>query len=281
MRADQVKAVLESIGKRPTRRLGQNFLLDDNVVRRAVELAELGPGDTVLEIGPGLGNLTEELLKTGAKVVAVEQDPAFCKFLARRFGDRVELIQADAVKAFLPKFNKVVSNLPYQISSPITFKLLDLGFDVAVLMVQREFAERMVAKPGTADYGRLTVGVYYRAECKIMLDVPRNSFWPQPKVDSSVVRLIPRREPPFKVKDEKVFFEVTKAIFSHRRKKLSNSLLVDPAVQSLMTERVKALASTLPYASKRAEELTPEMIGELADALLELSHSSSSGRTVQ
>jgi len=279
MRADQVKAVLESIGKRPTKRLGQNFLLDDNVLRRAVEFAELSPEDTVLEIGPGLGNLTEELLKTGAKVVAVEQDPAFCRFLERRFGERVELVQADAVKAFLPKFNKVVSNLPYQISSPITFKLLDLGFDVAVLMLQREFAERMVAKPGTDDYGRLTVGVYYRADCSIMLDVSRSAFWPQPKVDSCVVKLVPKREHPFKVRDETVFFNVTKAIFSHRRKKISNSLLVDPAVHSLMTEKTKALASTLPYASKRAEELTPEMIGELADALLELS--SSSGRTVQ
>src|SRR5512137_2922616 len=160
MRAEQVKAVLESIGKRPSRRQGQNFLLDDSVLSRQVGYADLGPSDTVLEIGPGLGNLTEELLKTGAKVVAVEQDADFCRFLAKRFGDRIQLVQADAVKAFLPKFNKVVSNLPYQISSPITFKLLATGFDVAVMMFQREFDERMVARPGTGDYGRLTVGVY-------------------------------------------------------------------------------------------------------------------------
>jgi 16S rRNA (adenine1518-N6/adenine1519-N6)-dimethyltransferase len=273
MRAEEVKAVLESIGKRPTKRLGQNFLLDDSVVNRSVGFAALNSKDTVLEIGPGLGNLTEEILKSGAKVVGVEQDPAFCKFLERRFGERVRIVQADAVKAFLPGFNKVVSNLPYQISSPILFKLLDIGFDVAVLMLQREFAERMVAKPGTDDYGRLSVGVYYRADCEIMLNVPRHAFWPQPKVDSCVVRLVPK-PPPFKVKDRQVFFDVTRAIFSHRRKKTSNSLKVDPAVASLVTSDIQSSLDKLPYASKRAEELSPEMIGELADALLDLSASS-------
>jgi 16S rRNA (adenine1518-N6/adenine1519-N6)-dimethyltransferase len=274
MRAEEVKAVLESIGKRPTKRLGQNFLLDDSVVSRSVGFADLSSKDTVLEIGPGLGNLTEELLKTGAKVVGVEQDTAFCKFLERRFGDRVRIVQADAVKAFLPEFNKVVSNLPYQISSPMTFKLLDIGFDVAVLMLQREFAERMIAKPGTEDYGRLSVGVYFRAECKIMLNVPRHAFWPQPKVDSCVVRLVPK-PPPFKVKDRQVFYDVTRAIFSHRRKKILNSLKVDPAVASLVRSDTVSSLDKLPYSSRRAEELSPEMIGELADALLDLSASSS------
>jgi 16S rRNA (adenine1518-N6/adenine1519-N6)-dimethyltransferase len=273
MRAEEVKAVLESIGKRPTKRLGQNFLLDDSVVSRSVGFADLSSEDTVLEIGPGLGNLTDELLKTGAKVVGVEQDLAFCKFLERRFGDRVRIVQADAVKAFLPEFNKVVSNLPYQISSPITFKLLDIGFDVAVLMLQREFAERMIAKPGTEDYGRLSVGVYYRADCEIMLRVPRHAFWPQPKVDSCVVRLVPK-PPPFKLKDRQVFYDVTRAIFSHRRKKILNSLKVDPAVASLVRSDTVSSLDKLPYASRRAEELSPEMIGELADALLDLSASS-------
>jgi 16S rRNA (adenine1518-N6/adenine1519-N6)-dimethyltransferase len=278
MRAEEVRAALQSIGKRPTKRLGQNFLLDDSVVRRQVGFAELSARDTVLEIGPGLGNLTDELLRTGARVVAVERDADFCRFLQRRFGERIRLIQADAVKAFLPEFNKVVANLPYQISSPITFKLLDIGFDVAVLMLQREFAERMTAKPGTPEYGRLSVGVYYRAQCDILMNVPRNAFWPQPKVDSCVVRLSPKH-PPFAVKDKEVFFNVTKAIFSHRRKKVMNSLSTDPAVASLVTAGVEGSLSGLPHASKRAEELSPEMIGELADALVELSASSASGRT--
>jgi 16S rRNA (adenine1518-N6/adenine1519-N6)-dimethyltransferase len=278
MRAEEVRAVLESIGKRANKRLGQNFLLDDSVVKRQVGFADLSSKDTVLEIGPGLGNLTEVLLKTGAKVVAVEQDAEFCRFLTRRFGDRLQLVQADAVKAFLPEFNKVVSNLPYQISSPITFKLLDIGFDVAVLMLQREFAERMVAKPRSEDYGRLSVGVYYRAECEILMSVHPHAFWPQPKVESCVVRLVPKK-PPFAVKDKDAFFRVTKAIFSHRRKKIMNSLLSDPAVAPMIGSIEKALLGRLPYASSRAEELSPEMIGELTDALLELS--ASSGKTVR
>ncbi len=274
MRVEEIKGILESMGKRPTKRLGQNFLLDDSVIRRAVAMAGLRAGEIVLEIGPGLGNLTEELLRTGAKVVAVEQDEGFVAFLKKRFGDRIGLVHADAVQAFLPPFDKVVSNLPYQISSPIIFKLLDTGFDIAVLMLQREFAERMVAKPGTSDYGRLTVGVYYRADCEIVVNVPRSSFWPQPKVDSCVVRLVPKA-PPFRLTNEAAFRDVTKAVFSHRRKKISNSLLVDPAVASLMTERVRGSVSELPYASQRPEELTPEQIGELANAIVALSASSS------
>ncbi len=269
MRAEEVKAILENIGKRPTKRLGQHFMLDDSVLKRMVAAAKLGPKDTVLEIGPGLGNLTEELLKTGADVRAIEQDPEFVKFLRRRFGDRVDLVEADAVEAFLPEFDKVVSNLPYQISSPITFKLLEVGFDLGVLMLQREFAERMVAKPGTGDYGRLTVGVYYHADCEILFDVSKSSFWPQPKVDSCVVRLVPR-PPPFAVSDHDLFFEVTRALFSHRRKKISNSLKSDTVIAGMLSEgRVQSIAD-LPYASSRAEELTPEMLGELSDALHDL-----------
>lgn len=279
MRAEEVRAVLESIGKRPTKRLGQNFLLDDSVVRRQVGFADLSQGDTVLEIGPGLGNLTEELLRTGAKVVGIEQDPEFCAFLRRRFGERLHLVQADAVKAFLPQFNKVVSNLPYQISSPITFKLLEAGFEVAVLMLQREFAERMVAKAGTDDYGRLSVGVYFRADCEIMLNVPRSAFWPQPKVDSCVVKLVPK-PPPFAVEDRQTFYDVTKAIFSHRRKKIVNSLMTDPAVSSLIGQLDKPALEKLPYSSLRAEVLSPEMIGELSNALVELSRLSR-GRTAR
>lgn len=269
MRAEEVRSALESVGKRPNKRLGQHFLLDDRVIERQVELAHLEKGETVLEIGPGIGNLTDEILRYGVRVVAVEQDPAFCSFMRRRFGERVELIQGDAVKAFLPEFDKVVSNLPYQISSPITFKLLDEGFECAVLMLQKEFAERMVARSGTPEYGRLSVGVYYRAECEVVMNVSRNSFWPQPRVDSCVVRLTPR-PPPFTVRDERAFFKVVQALFSHRRKKASNCLETDPAVREYVTPDMKESLRTLPYASERPQQLSPEMIAEMADALVEL-----------
>lgn len=269
MRAEEVRTILESLDKRPTKRLGQHFLLDDRVMERQVALAGIRPGETVLEIGPGIGNLTEYILGAGAKVVAVEADAAFCRFLGRRFGDRIELINGDAVSAFLPEFDKVVSNLPYQISSPITFRLLDTGFEKAVLMVQREFAERMVARPGTREYGRLSVGVYFRSDCEIAQNVSRSSFWPQPRVDSSVITLTPR-EPPFTVSDRRMFNDVTKAIFSHRRKKVMNALANDPASRAYFAGMATPNLSGLPHSSKRAEQLTPEEIGELSDAFLAL-----------
>jgi 16S rRNA (adenine1518-N6/adenine1519-N6)-dimethyltransferase len=273
MRAEEVRTILESLDKRPSKRLGQHFLLDERVIARQVALAELRPGETVLEVGPGIGNLTEAILSTGARVVAVEADPAFCRFLARRFGDRIDLVNGDAVSAFLPEFDKVVSNLPYQISSPITFRLLEIGFDRAVLMVQREFAERMVARTGTRDYGRLSVGVYFRADCQIAANVSKGAFWPQPKVDSSVVVLTPR-DPPFSVKDKKVYHDVTKAIFSHRRKKLVNALASDPSSRSYFAGAAVPDLRSLPHSDRRAEELTPAEIGELSDAFLDLVRSS-------
>ena len=273
MRVQEVKTILESMGKRPSKRLGQHFLIDERVVARQVALAHITPGEKVLEIGPGMGNLTEAILSAGAEVVAVEADSAFCGFLERRFGPRISLIHADAVKAFLPEFDKVVANLPYQISSPITFKLLELGFDLAVLMVQREFTERMVADSGSRDYGRLSVGVHYRASCEIAFNVSKASFWPQPRVDSSVVTLTPRK-PAFSVADERVFHDVTKAIFSHRRKKVMNAIATDPASLSYLSGVDVPSFAGLPYAESRAEQLTPAEIGELSDAFLELVSSS-------
>lgn len=273
MRVQEVKTILESMGKRPSKRLGQHFLIDESVIERQVARADLQSGETVLEIGSGIGNLTEAILSTGAKVVAVEADAAFCRFLERRFGQKITLVNADAVNAFLPEFDKVVANLPYQISSPVTFKLLDEGFNSAVLMVQREFAERMVAGPGTKDYGRLSVAVFYRARCEIAFDVPRTAFWPQPKVDSSVVIVTPR-SPPFTVLDERVFNDVTKSIFSHRRKKIYNALADDPASRSYLTDGAASDLKNLPHASLRAEQLSPEEIGELSNAFLDMVTSS-------
>jgi len=273
MRVEEIKAVLESLDKRPTKRLGQHFLTDESVLGPMVSSAELGPDDTVLEVGPGLGVLTEALLDTGARVVAVERDPGFCRFLRRRFGERIQLVQADAVRAFLPHFNKAVSNLPYQISSPMTFRLLELGLDTAVLMLQREFAERMIAEPGTGEYGRLSVGVYYRAECDILMNVSRRAFWPEPEVDSCVVRLRPR-PPPFRVDDEELFKKVTRVIFSHRRKKVANALKSDPEMRELVGAGSEEELAGLPHAAKRAEELGPEMIGELSDAFGQLTRAS-------
>ncbi len=172
----------------------------------------------------------------------------------------VELINDDAVKVdfeTLPKFNKIVSNLPFQISSPITFKIINYDFDLAVLIYQNEFAERLIAIPGSKDYSRLSVGVYYKARCKILETVSKTCFKPQPKVDSCIIMLKPRKKPPFSVIEEKLFFDLIRNLFNHRRKKIKN----------ILGETYKIELDNIPYLENRVEELLPEQIGNLSNII--------------
>ncbi len=201
------REVLADLGVRPRRRMGQHFLIDARVAARQVAHAQIRRSDVVLEIGPGLGVLTRLLAERAKRVVAIEADRRFAEYLHRRFAEYlrrtlpdIEVVSGDALKVDWPPFDVMASNLPYQISSPLTFRLLDHAFDRAILMYQWEFARRMRAKPGTADYSRLSVGVYRRATCEILERVPRNAFHPQPKVDSAIVSLVPR-PPPFPLSD--------------------------------------------------------------------------------
>ena len=242
------------------RKTGQNFLIDKNVAEREVSHANITKKDVVLEIGPGTGILTKLLAERAKKVIAIEIDGELIEKLKKFIPDNVELIHGDALKVdfeTLPKFNKIVSNLPFQISSPITFKFLDYNFSLAVLIYQKEFADRMVAKPGSKDYSRLSVGIYYKTNCDIIRTVPRTCFYPQPRVDSCMVQLFPRKSPPFSVHNEPFFFELTRELFNHRRKKIKNTL---DRIYDMSLEDV-------PYLDKRVEELTPEQIGELSNIL--------------
>lgn len=240
--------------------IGQNFLIDKNVAEREVNYASITKDDVVLEIGPGDGILTKLLAKKAKQVVAIELDENLIKNLKNSLPNNVELIHNDALKVdfnSLPKFNKIVSNLPFQISSPITFKILDYSFSSAVLIYQKEFADRMVANPGSKEYSRLSVGVYYRGTCKLLETIPKTCFKPQPKVDSCIIRLIPRKAPPFIVTDEKFFFELTKNLFNHRRKK----------IKSTLKKVYKLDQKDVPYLDNRIEELTPEQIGNLSNII--------------
>ena len=145
----------------------------------------------MLEVGPGLGVLTRRLAESAGRVIAIEMDRRLADHLRPSLPGNVELIVGDALTVPFPPFDRMVSNLPYSISSPIIFKLLEHEFQKAVVMLQKEFADRLVARPDTDDYSRLTVNVYYRAECRILEKVPRSRFWPPPKVDSAVVELVP------------------------------------------------------------------------------------------
>ncbi|MCL1905248.1 MAG: 16S rRNA (adenine(1518)-N(6)/adenine(1519)-N(6))-dimethyltransferase RsmA, partial [Methanomassiliicoccaceae archaeon] len=223
MSRDETSRLIEERGIVPRKSKGQNFLTDERVALRHVNFASIEPGDRVLEVGPGLGMLTEKLLDVCGNVTAIEVDAALADYIDERFGNRLELMRGDALDVEWPAFDRFVSNLPYSISTPVIFKLLTYGFKKAVVMVQKEFAERMVAHRGEVDYSRLTVNIFYRADCRILENVPASRFRPRPKVDSALVEIVPRPAP-FTVKDETTFFRVVDAGFLHRRKKIRSAL---------------------------------------------------------
>lgn len=244
------------------KKIGQNFLIDNLVAEREVEYANPNTTDIILEVGPGKGILTKILAKKAKKVIAIEIDSQLIKKLKSILPDNVLLICADALKIdfiSLPIFNKIVANLPFQISSPITFKFLNYPFEKAILIYQKDFADRMIAQSDSKDYSRLSVGIYYKTHCRILETVSKEFFNPVPKVDASIVELIPRQKPPFKIENEKFFFDITKKLFSHRRKKIKNIL-------EIKNRNFK----NLPYLEKRVEELRPDQIGELSNLLYKL-----------
>ena len=238
--------------------------MDTRVAGRAIAYADLSPSDVVLEIGPGLGVLTRRLVERVRRVVAIESDRRLAEYLRRAIPE-AELIHGDALRVGWPDFDVMVSNLPYQISSPLTFRLLDTPFDRAVLMYQWEFARRMVAPPGTPDYSRLSVGVYVRASCAILERVPRNAFQPQPKVNSALVRLEPRPSP-FRIANPDVFDSVVAALFEHRRKTVENGLRLAWRSFAGSPEALEPILRELPFRGRRVEELCPEDIEQVAEA---------------
>ena len=265
MVSDDARDALRRLGVRARKGLGQHFLVDGRVAARHLAYANVSRSDVVLEIGPGLGVLTKGLVARARRVIAIETDRTFVRHLADTVPE-AEVLLADAVKADWPPFDVMVSNLPYRISSPITFKLLGTPFDRAVLMYQWEFAKRMVAKAGTADYSRLSVGVYRRASCEILERVPRNAFYPQPRVDSALVRLLPRPAP-FHVRDPTLYDAVVDALFEHRRKTVANGLRLSWPAFAPTPEAFEALVPGLPFLGRRVEQLRPEDLALLAEAI--------------
>ena len=275
MMLNQTLSTLRRYDIRPSKRAGQHHVVDPTVLDKMVDHARLSREDVVLEIGAGIGNLTRLLAQRAGKIISIERDRRFVKILREQLRglSNVQIIYGDALRIELPKFNKVVANLPYGISSDITFRLLEHKFELAVLMYQWEFAERLVAKPGSDDYSRLTVNTYYRARVELLDEVPPEAFVPQPKVTSAIVRLSPR-EPPFKVSDEKIFFDVVRALFQHRRQRVRNALChsfdeVFPKRHLSKSERRVFVDKKLPHAiaEARVMDLEPEKFGAIADRL--------------
>ena len=263
--------ILQAFHLKADKNLGQNFLVEESVVSRIAKAAELTPEDTVLEIGPGIGTLTQALAMTGASVVSVELDKRLLPVLKETVGayENVRVVQGDILKINILETVqaepfKVCANLPYYITTPIIMNLLEqkLPIERLVVMVQKEVAERMTASPGGREYGAVSVAMQYYTEPKIAFIVKAGSFLPAPKVDSAVLVCKKRSTPPVDVPDEKVFFKVAAAAFSVRRKMLTNSL---KNMGGLTGEQVKAWLDRAGIDGKRrAETLSLEEFACLA-----------------
>ncbi len=223
MNLKQTKRLLKKYDITPRYRLGQNFLIDEGVLKRQVEYADLKGRDVVLEVGAGLGSLTEFLLEKARKVIVIEKDKRMVEVLEDRFKDEIEIIEGDAVKVAFPVFDRLVSNIPYSISSPLTFKLFKTDFKMAVITYQEEFARRLVAGPGERDYSRISVASDYHADIEIIETLPPETFYPAPEVGSAIVRIV-LRKPPFEV-DEKRYFKLVTGLFIHKKKTVRKALL--------------------------------------------------------
>jgi len=240
----------------------QHFLVDKRVLDRIIEYGDLNSSDIVLEIGAGYGNLTELLAKRAGKVITFEIDPVLAAQINR--SQNLEIFVGDALKMDFPRFNKVISNLPYSISSPVTFKLLDCKFDFGILMYQLEFAKRMVAIPGNKDYGRLSITVQYYADVHILEVVPPAAFSTPPEVSSAIVKLIPHT-PPYTVKNETFFMRFLIAVFSQRRKTIKNAILNNAGMLGIKDNAIGVISDEI--LRKRAEVFSPQELAELADQL--------------
>ena len=267
--------ILNRFKLRADKKLGQNFLIDENVVRQIVAAAELSEVDTVLEVGPGIGTLTQGLAESKARVVAVELDTRLLPVLATTLNgyDNVRVVHGDILKVNImeevgaPSF-KVCANLPYYITTPIIFALLEkrLPMERLVAMVQKEVAERMAAQPGGKEYGALSVAIQYYTEPEIAFIVPPTSFIPAPAVESAVIVCNRRVKPPVEVCDEGLFFRVVKAAFSLRRKMLSNSLK-NMGIKSEQVAKWLELAGV--DGKRRAETLSLEDFAKLTNSFKE------------
>ena len=255
-----------------SKKLGQNFLIKRGIVDEIVYAAEITVGEPVLEVGPGIGTLTQGLAQSGADVTAIELDRRLLEVLDTTLAsyDNVRIIHGDVLKLDVPtimnhKPFKVVANLPYYITTPIIMSLLErkLPIERLVVMVQKEVALRMIAKPGTKDYGALSVAVQYYTEPDIVLDVPPKSFLPAPAVTSSVIRCVLRDKPPVDVIDEKLFFRVVKAGFAQRRKTFSNTM----KTTGLTRDRVEELLAKANIdGQRRGETFTLQEFADVANA---------------
>ena len=276
-------AVLNRYGFSFQKKFGQNFLIDENVVEKIVHDAGVTKDDFVLEIGPGIGTMTQILCENAREVVAVEIDDKLIPILTEdtlSWYDNVTVIHEDILKLDIVKLAnernggkpiKVVANLPYYITTPIIMGLFEshVPLDSITIMVQKEVADRMQVGPGTKDYGALSLAVQYYAKPQIILNVPASCFMPRPNVDSAVIQLTRYEKPPVEVKDEHLMFRLIRASFNQRRKTMTNSVGNSPELSVSKEQMAAALEKCGLSATVRGEALTLAQFAELANVLSE------------
>jgi 16S rRNA (adenine1518-N6/adenine1519-N6)-dimethyltransferase len=278
----RTKAIMEKYKFSFKKSLGQNFLIDTNILKRIVDYANLTEETGAIEIGPGIGALTEQLARSSKKVVAFEIDQRLLPILRDTLSpySNTEIIHQDVLKAdvgsiITEKFHDVkdvmvVANLPYYVTTPIIMKLLEekLPIKGIVVMLQKEVADRITASPGTKDYGSLSIAVQYYTHAETVMTVPRTVFVPQPNVDSAVIRLTVREQPLVHPLSEKFFFQVMKASFAQRRKTISNNLLSQlPNGKQKKELILSALQEANINPTRRGETLSIEEFARLSDEL--------------
>ncbi len=264
------------------KKFGQNFLIDTHVLEKIISAANITKEDMVLEIGPGIGTMTQYLAEAAGKVIAVEIDRNLIPILGETLGsyENVTVINEDVMKLDIAELAerenggrpiKVVANLPYYITTPIIMGLFEkhVPLESITVMVQKEVAERMQTGPGNKDYGALSLAVQYYAEPYIVANVPPNCFMPRPKVGSAVIRLTCHEKPPVEVRDEKLMFDIIRASFNQRRKTLVNGLNNSPVLDFSKEEILQAVESLGKGAGVRGEALSLEEFAALSNALSE------------
>ena len=265
----ETKRLLREYDIRPKRSLGQNFCVDKKLLERMVAYANLCRDDTVLEVGSGFGFLTRCLLEVAKRLIAVELDPKLLNALRDCLGsnERVTIVSGNILKMKLPNFNKVVANPPYSISSQLIKLLFNIGFERAVLTLQKEFGEKLIAQAGTRNYGPLAVIAKYMASVSVLENLPRESFYPQPKVESVIV-LIEACETKFNVVNKGLFFEVVGYLFTQRNRKVKSPL------ESFLLRKMgiskaeaKLIIESLPFIKVRVCDMRPEDFGTLSNKI--------------
>jgi len=251
---------------RISKQLGQHFLVDEQVLERIIEYSDLSQDEQVLEIGTGNGVLTQALAEHVQQVFTIEKDKKLYQILSNELSSikQITLIQGDATKIEWPHSDKLVANLPYSISSPVLFRVFESKIPSAILMLQKEFGERLTAQPNTKQYGRLTVMAAYHSMIELLEVVKPEAFYPPPAVSSVLVRVIRKEHPKFMVKDQILFGQLVIALFNQRRKKIRT-----PLKALLGEDEFQQLQDKIAWLDQRVETLNPEQLAEIANIICE------------